>query len=114
MFSAGLPPHARHSGAGPAPQATGPNPESQHGSLRRAKHSGIPGSHYSGFAAFARPGMTKAVTFCRPLLSDGLCQGRDDEEAEMMTDVFRLDRYLARIGFGGSVAPDLATLTAIH
>ena len=32
----------------------------------------------------------------------------------MMTDVFRLDRYLARIGFDGSVAPDLATLTAIH
>jgi len=33
---------------------------------------------------------------------------------QMMTDVFRLDRYLARIGFGGPVAPDLATLTAIH
>jgi N-hydroxyarylamine O-acetyltransferase len=32
----------------------------------------------------------------------------------MMTDVFRLDRYLARIGFDGPVAPDLATLRAIH
>ncbi|MES2028405.1 MAG: arylamine N-acetyltransferase [Pseudomonadota bacterium] len=31
-----------------------------------------------------------------------------------MTDGFRLDRYLARIGFDGPVAPDLATLTAIH
>jgi N-hydroxyarylamine O-acetyltransferase len=32
----------------------------------------------------------------------------------MMTDGFRLDRYLARIGLDGPVAPDLKTLAAIH
>lgn len=32
----------------------------------------------------------------------------------MTTDQFRLDRYLARIGHNGLVAPDLATLNAIH
>ena len=53
--------HTRHSGAGPAPKATGLNPESQRWSLRRAKHSGIPGSHYSGSAAFVRPGMTSGA-----------------------------------------------------
>ncbi len=31
-----------------------------------------------------------------------------------MATEFRLDKYLARIGFGGTVAPDLATLAAIH
>ena len=31
-----------------------------------------------------------------------------------MTKDFRLDAYLARIGFGGAPAPDLATLAAIH
>jgi N-hydroxyarylamine O-acetyltransferase len=31
-----------------------------------------------------------------------------------MTDSFRLDRYLARIGHQGPVAPDLETLRAIH
>jgi N-hydroxyarylamine O-acetyltransferase len=31
-----------------------------------------------------------------------------------MSGEFRLDRYLRRIGVGGSVAPDLATLSAIH
>jgi N-hydroxyarylamine O-acetyltransferase len=31
-----------------------------------------------------------------------------------MADSFRLDRYLARIGFGGTVRPDRATLAAIH
>ncbi|MET0969733.1 MAG: arylamine N-acetyltransferase [Tardiphaga sp.] len=30
-----------------------------------------------------------------------------------MTDGFRLDRYLARIGFDGPLAPDLATLTGL-
>ena len=31
-----------------------------------------------------------------------------------MTNEFRLDAYLARIGFEGALAPDLATLAAIH
>ena len=31
-----------------------------------------------------------------------------------MTDVFKLDRYLARIGYDGSLQADLETLTAIH
>jgi N-hydroxyarylamine O-acetyltransferase len=31
-----------------------------------------------------------------------------------MSNDFRLNRYLARIGFGGPVGPDLATLAAIH
>ena len=31
-----------------------------------------------------------------------------------MSNDFRLTRYLARIGFGGTTAPDLATLAAIH
>jgi hypothetical protein len=30
----------------------------------RAKHSEIPGSHYSGFAAFVRPGMTSGGLTC--------------------------------------------------
>ena len=31
-----------------------------------------------------------------------------------MSNDFRLNKYLARIGFGGTVGPDLATLAAIH
>jgi N-hydroxyarylamine O-acetyltransferase len=31
-----------------------------------------------------------------------------------MSTEFRLDNYLARIGFGGKIEPDLATLSAIH
>lgn len=31
-----------------------------------------------------------------------------------MTEAFRLDAYLARIGFEGRPAPDLATLAATH
>jgi len=31
-----------------------------------------------------------------------------------MSNDFRLNRYLARIGFGGTVGPDFATLAAIH
>jgi N-hydroxyarylamine O-acetyltransferase len=31
-----------------------------------------------------------------------------------MPSEFRLDRYLARIGYSGTIAPDLATLSAIH
>jgi N-hydroxyarylamine O-acetyltransferase len=31
-----------------------------------------------------------------------------------MSSEFQLDKYLARIGFGGRIAPDLATLAAIH
>ena len=32
----------------------------------------------------------------------------------VMKDNFRLDHYLARIGFAGTIKPDLATLRAIH
>src|ERR1039458_6052978 len=31
-----------------------------------------------------------------------------------MSNDFRLDKYLARIGINGTIGPDLATLTAIH
>jgi N-hydroxyarylamine O-acetyltransferase len=31
-----------------------------------------------------------------------------------MSNEFRLERYLARIGYGGAVRPDLATLKAVH
>jgi N-hydroxyarylamine O-acetyltransferase len=31
-----------------------------------------------------------------------------------MSNDFRLDKYLTRIGFGGTIAPDFATLAAIH
>jgi N-hydroxyarylamine O-acetyltransferase len=31
-----------------------------------------------------------------------------------MSNDFRLNSYLARIGFGGTVGPDFATLAAIH
>jgi N-hydroxyarylamine O-acetyltransferase len=31
-----------------------------------------------------------------------------------MSDGFRLDRYLARVGFAGTAAPNLATLAALH
>jgi N-hydroxyarylamine O-acetyltransferase len=31
-----------------------------------------------------------------------------------MTDKLRLDRYLARIAYGGRIAPDLATLAGLH
>ena len=31
-----------------------------------------------------------------------------------MSSAFRLDRYLARIGFNGPIGPDLATLSTIH
>ncbi len=31
-----------------------------------------------------------------------------------MSSDFRLDRYLARIGFRGTAKPDLATLAVIH
>jgi len=31
-----------------------------------------------------------------------------------MLNEFRLDAYLARIGYGGTVAPDLETLSALH
>src|SRR5215471_8279450 len=31
-----------------------------------------------------------------------------------MSDKLRLDRYLARIGHGGKIAPDLATLASLH
>lgn len=31
-----------------------------------------------------------------------------------MSDVFQLDRYLARIGYDGPLQPDLETLTALH
>jgi hypothetical protein len=31
-----------------------------------------------------------------------------------MSSEFRLENYLVRIGFGGTIGPDLATLAAIH
>ena len=31
-----------------------------------------------------------------------------------MSSAFRLDRYIARIGFNGPIGPDLATLSTIH
>jgi N-hydroxyarylamine O-acetyltransferase len=35
-------------------------------------------------------------------------------KTQIITNEFRLDKYLTRIGFGERVAPDLATLAAIH
>jgi len=35
-------------------------------------------------------------------------------KTSVMTKDFRLDNYLARIGFGGPIKPDLSTLAAIH
>jgi N-hydroxyarylamine O-acetyltransferase len=35
-------------------------------------------------------------------------------KTSVMTKDFRLDNYLARIGFGGPIGPDVATLAAIH